>query len=122
MTPAKTPSWIISLCLLASLPLAAQEKSDTQTLPRYRFEVGQKIVFGGNSTSESSNGTTKSKVTWTIWVTDRTSAGGYQLVLKRSTKQSQYRSAPKLLGFFPSRSRSPTTYGQVPPGRESVCV
>ncbi len=89
MTTPRTPSLIISLCLLTTVPPLAAQEADTQPLPRYRFEVGQKIVFAGNSTAKASYGTTKSQVTWTIWVTDRTSAGGYQLVLKRSTKQSR---------------------------------
>lgn len=96
MTPPKTPSLVVclSLCLLTTVPPLAAQEADTQPLPRYRFEVGQKIVFAGNSTAKASYGTTKSQVTWTIWVTDRTSTGGYQLVLKRSTNAQPSRAAP----------------------------
>ena len=86
MTPAKTLSLLVFLCLFASLPLSAQ--GDAPVIPRYRFEVGQKIVFEGDITSKARYGTTKTKTTWTIWVTDRTSAGGYHLVLKRTTSRS----------------------------------
>jgi len=89
MTACKFPFLVASLCLFAVSPLAAQADANAPALPRYRFEVGQKIVFEGKGTSEASYGTTKRTITWTIWVTDRTSTGSYRLVLKRTTKQSR---------------------------------
>ena len=49
MTPAHTLAPLVSLGLFATLPLAAQTREDAAAIPRYPFDVGQKIVFEGNT-------------------------------------------------------------------------
>ena len=64
--------------------------------PRYRFEVGQELIYRGSSDFKFESGSFATKNDWNVWVVRKNIDGGYRLVVQsRSASLRDGKEAPE---------------------------
>jgi thiol-disulfide isomerase/thioredoxin len=74
---------------LTNRAVAAAESVDP--VPRYRLEVGQELIYRGESEFKYESGKHVTSDTWRVWVVSQNPDGGWRLVLRHGSAFSQVR-------------------------------
>jgi peroxiredoxin len=87
-------SFPLILGLIGVFPCAAEE------LPRYRLQVGQELIYSGQSEFKYQNGQYGNKDSWHIWVVKANSDGSWRLILRHGSSFKQGQNArPEEVSF-----------------------
>jgi thiol-disulfide isomerase/thioredoxin len=78
---------MIALMVAPLSAVRADDKTtgETATLPRYRLEVGQELVFQGSGQFKYVNSTLSEQVTWSIWVLRSNPDKSWRLVIQETS-------------------------------------
>jgi peroxiredoxin len=81
------------LLLAGAVALCAADEPKAAALPRYRFQIGQELVFDSSSSFKYGEGDRAGSLdthsVWTVWVVRSNADGSHRLVLRQRTTTSQ---------------------------------